>query len=356
MTAGAPASGSRLKSGHFANVQTNKKHPTQRLSTVQGSRLDICGNFADIPHLNHQTPMKLAKKPLWTFRTFRTFTRMSGKSARRDMRTFWTGHLLSLRRCPKCPMSARTAPSSATTSLKRSASKTRRHRLTGGEATADPTAKREKTLPAIRCRRTRINVCARFGNTGVSRVLVGLSRWLSPSTSIDIAAFSVSSNPLPPAWCPVSPCRGRRFGRNMAGMESTIEKQPIAADDEQRGSPADRLRPYRWVKGQSGNPKGRRTTPQRIAERYEVLAGEFAAPTPVERLMLHEAAKLLVRAERSGDPDICVRTLGCVRRLLDGLRQRRVEDAPPPPRPPLPWSPARERYGLCEPAKESDAD
>jgi hypothetical protein len=126
-------------------------------------------------------------------------------------------------------------------------------------------------------------------------------------------------------------------------MESTIEKQPGVTG-------AEHLRGYRWVKGQSGNPLGRRTNKQRIAER-DVLADEFAAPTPVERLLLEQAARLLVRAENAMDADIAVRAFGAVRRLLANLRARRDVDAPPRAAP-LPWSPIRERVGLCEPVKE----
>ena len=125
----------------------------------------------------------------------------------------------------------------------------------------------------------------------------------------------------------------------------------IPAEKQEGAAGAEHLRSYRWPKGTSGNPAGRRSAEQRIAECYAVLAAEYETPTPVERILLDQAARLLDRAKRARDPDIAIRSASASRRLLDGLRRRRIEDAPPSPAP-LPWSPIRERVGLCEPACE----
>jgi hypothetical protein len=129
-------------------------------------------------------------------------------------------------------------------------------------------------------------------------------------------------------------------------MESTIQKQPAVSGVSQ----AERIRPWRWAKGQSGNPRG--LGHRSVKQIIEVLGAEFEVPTPVEQLLIEQAARLLLKAEKSGNADICVRAFSAVRRLLAHLRRQRIEDAPPPPRPPLPWNPTREQLG----APEADHD
>jgi hypothetical protein len=60
-------------------------------------------------------------------------------------------------------------------------------------------------------------------------------------------------------------------------------------------------------------------------------------------------SKQRVFCAENGKPDIAVRSLGAVRRLLAHLRRKRIEDAPPSP---LPWSPLRAQIGAREPTKE----
>jgi hypothetical protein len=61
-------------------------------------------------------------------------------------------------------------------------------------------------------------------------------------------------------------------------MESSVKKQLVATATDQRPV---RGRPF--PPGVSGNPAGRRTQKQRIAERYEILASEFKNPACTPR-------------------------------------------------------------------------
>jgi hypothetical protein len=120
-------------------------------------------------------------------------------------------------------------------------------------------------------------------------------------------------------------------------MELSAEKQASETGVEQK-----RRHPGQFVPGQSGNPLGRRTQKQKIDARFAILASEFSNPTETEALLLRHAARLLVKAEATKNGDVSVRAVNSVRRLLNGLRQHRREDAPPPS-PPRPWSPFQER-------------
>jgi hypothetical protein len=134
-------------------------------------------------------------------------------------------------------------------------------------------------------------------------------------------------------------------------MESSTEKQVPRTDVDQKPR-----RPGQFAPGVSGNPLGRSVTKvrteRRLAELFEAVAADFPAPSPCEVALLQQAARLLLRAERSTkvryrDGDVAVRCANGARRILASLQHRRRETAPPSP-----WSPMRERAGMCDPAPE----
>jgi len=80
-----------------------------------------------------------------------------------------------------------------------------------------------------------------------------------------------------------------------------------------------------WQPGQSGNPEGARPRKLRIAELFADMAEDFGgldAMSAVDRALLSQACKLMVRAGGARDHDLAVRLSGEGRRLLSGLRKR----------------------------------
>jgi hypothetical protein len=87
----------------------------------------------------------------------------------------------------------------------------------------------------------------------------------------------------------------------------------------------------RWAKGESGNPHGN-TAKKRAEELFVAMVGDFPKPSGVERTMLLQAARMLVRAERTKDGDVAVRAAALAHRLLTSLRSaRHRQDAPREP-------------------------
>jgi len=131
-------------------------------------------------------------------------------------------------------------------------------------------------------------------------------------------------------------------------MESNVREQPAAtagADLPRQPGHPNLLRGG-WAKGQSGNPRG--LGHRSVKQLIEILGADFEARSACEELLLEQSARLLLKAEKSGNVDAAIRAFGAVRRLLTHLHRRRAEDAPPSPRTSMPWSPDRERYGLLD--------
>jgi hypothetical protein len=88
-------------------------------------------------------------------------------------------------------------------------------------------------------------------------------------------------------------------------------------------TPDTPTRPQGFQPGQVANPSGLRV----IKGEHDLacqLATEFTnvALTAIDWVLLHQAARLLIRASRCGDPDVVVRLNGEGRRTLEGLRRR----------------------------------
>src|SRR5579863_4346732 len=80
----------------------------------------------------------------------------------------------------------------------------------------------------------------------------------------------------------------------------------------------------RFLKGTSGNPSGRQVVPERAAELFNAMAGDFGALSAVDRALLYQACLLLSRSERVKrikDADAAIRMSGEARRLLESLRR-----------------------------------
>ena len=93
-----------------------------------------------------------------------------------------------------------------------------------------------------------------------------------------------------------------------------------AAATPQGDEQHSKLRGRPWPKGVSGNPSGSRTS-----KRAVLLADEMAADlgelNAIERTMLAQACKLLIRSERVKDLSVATRMSSEARRLLELLRR-----------------------------------
>jgi hypothetical protein len=80
--------------------------------------------------------------------------------------------------------------------------------------------------------------------------------------------------------------------------------------------------------GISGNPAGRRE-PKGLAELVETLKADFADVelTAIDKILLENAARLLLRASRSADGEVVVRLSSEARRTLLSLRSRSIKRA-----------------------------
>jgi hypothetical protein len=102
--------------------------------------------------------------------------------------------------------------------------------------------------------------------------------------------------------------------------------QAVAATEQQADQPKPRGRPF--SPGVSGDPTGGRATKalikQRIAELVEEWSADFEGRlTGIERSLLEQAARLLIRAERTHNPDICVRASSVAQRMLAAVRNKK---------------------------------
>lgn len=95
-------------------------------------------------------------------------------------------------------------------------------------------------------------------------------------------------------------------------MESATQQQPDSVSEQSRGNPADILNPYKWKKGQSGNPHGRRK-----ANIDAVQNAHDLAPNAIKLLWTMANDKSLPAAvRRQCANDILDRSLGKVTRSV----------------------------------------
>jgi len=107
--------------------------------------------------------------------------------------------------------------------------------------------------------------------------------------------------------------------------------QPRAAAEQESGRrPGLRGKP--WPPGVSGNPTGSRTSKRALAL-FDAMAADFGgadALSAIDKTMLAQACRLLVRSERARDADIAVRLSNASARLLAGLRKTKRQPASGP--------------------------
>jgi hypothetical protein len=109
--------------------------------------------------------------------------------------------------------------------------------------------------------------------------------------------------------------------------------QPIAAASDQ---PAAKRKPggRPFQPGVSGNPSGVAKHPAsaRIAELIDQWTADFDGRlTAIERSLLQQAARLLVKAERTKNPDIAVRASSAASRMLASVRIKKRDRRGRPP-------------------------
>jgi hypothetical protein len=118
-------------------------------------------------------------------------------------------------------------------------------------------------------------------------------------------------------------------------MESDPQTdQPTAATEQQADQRKQRGRPF--APGVSGDPTGGRATKALIHQRVTALVEEWTADfeggvTSIERSLLQQAARLLIRAERTHDADVAVRASSVAQRMLGSVRTKRRSKRGRPP-------------------------
>jgi hypothetical protein len=106
----------------------------------------------------------------------------------------------------------------------------------------------------------------------------------------------------------------------------------VGAQTMQSPEQAPQQRPHGFRRGQSGNPAGRLSNAAkqaRVEAKARELATEFGgydALSPVDRVLITQAAALVMRRPRSAE-DI-VRVANTVQRLLGGLGKRKRKREP----------------------------
>jgi hypothetical protein len=88
-----------------------------------------------------------------------------------------------------------------------------------------------------------------------------------------------------------------------------------------------------WPKGVSGNPSGLRVS-KRATALFESMAADFGgadALSAIDRAMLWQACRLMVRGDRTQDADIAIRLSNASARLLtsvrNGKRPKRADES-----------------------------
>jgi hypothetical protein len=103
--------------------------------------------------------------------------------------------------------------------------------------------------------------------------------------------------------------------------------QPITSTRASAQASA-RLRRFGFKPGETGNPGGRLSNGKRYRELFDAMAAEFGDLTAVDRTLLGQACNLLVKSERTKDPDSAVRLTNASARLLMNLRKARAKHDP----------------------------
>jgi hypothetical protein len=121
----------------------------------------------------------------------------------------------------------------------------------------------------------------------------------------------------------------RADSRRMLGTMS--EQEPAGAEQaRERG---------RFVKGVSGNREGARVRGRRFAELYDGICADLGGETrltTLQRAALRQGCRLLVRAEKTTDPDLQVRLSNASARLLSAAQHGGTAPRSPAPKPPAP--------------------
>jgi hypothetical protein len=85
-----------------------------------------------------------------------------------------------------------------------------------------------------------------------------------------------------------------------------------------------RQNPGQYQPGQSGNPLGpHAVVKERVDELVAAMAADLGELTGIDSVVLRQAARLLVRAERTKNPDIAVRASNAASRMLATLQKKR---------------------------------
>ena len=92
-----------------------------------------------------------------------------------------------------------------------------------------------------------------------------------------------------------------------------------------------RQNPGQYHPGQSGNPLGpHAVVKERVDELVAAMAADLGELTGIDSVVLRQAARLLVRAERTKNPDIAVRASNAASRMLATLQRKRHKRGRPP--------------------------
>ncbi len=98
--------------------------------------------------------------------------------------------------------------------------------------------------------------------------------------------------------------------------------QPMVADEQSAAQPR-KVSGRPFPPGVSGNPSGMRVSKHAL-QLFTEIADEYGgeqALSAIDRALLLQAARLLVRAQRLKDADAAIRMTGEARRLLESLRR-----------------------------------
>jgi hypothetical protein len=112
---------------------------------------------------------------------------------------------------------------------------------------------------------------------------------------------------------------------------AAIEHEGTQLRKRPRGNP--------WPKGTSGNPSGS-TVSKRVVALFEAMAADLGgegALSAIDRAMLLQSCRLLIRSERTKDAEDAVRLSNAAARLLSTLRNTKRQ---------RPAIPLRERLRL----------
>jgi hypothetical protein len=88
--------------------------------------------------------------------------------------------------------------------------------------------------------------------------------------------------------------------------------------------------------GVSGNPLGRARRSPRFAELYDGIARDYGgvdALTTLQRTVLAQGVRLMIRAERAQNADMAVRLTHAAARMLAALQHGGTAPRSPPPKP-----------------------